>query len=275
MPIIPDSRIARIKTPTELMLEKQNIELAKFISNPDDYDVSFNLSNLTEDQKNLVILQHEEFLNLRNNEARWIIENLSQLSTDIDKYRLKCVQILSKNEELPLTDIIQEWNYIVSDANFYEGIIQKLNSYGLLFDENKICDCGIGLGETLFNIYDQTKEITTKKFEFYGIEKNKFLYNSFNQYLRSDWEKIELIEGDIMQQNLSQYNIIYTYTPFKLIDKLSELYLKIVDEMPIGGVLLENFNKGLGIQNCLFDLLKEDYRVEIIDLDGIIVYQKV
>lgn len=276
MPIIPDSRMTRVKTPSELMLEKQESQLKKFLSDTDDADFTLDFDSLSEEQKKLIILQNQEFKSLKSNDTKWILENLKQVeNSDFEKYIFTGSQILFKNKELELTDLENEWNYIRSEQEFYGEIIEKLHLYGLLFEENRICDCGIGLGETLFHIYNQTLKFPEKRFKFFGIEKNQYLIDSFNQYLRDYWKEIEIINGDILEQDLSIYNIIYTYTPFKNNDKLIELYDKIVEELPIGGLLLENFNKGLGSQNCLFNLLENDHRVEIIDLDGIIVYQKV
>ncbi len=233
MPIIPDSRMYRVKTPSEIISENK--------------------------QKDL--LEKE-------------IIDISKLSI-IEKYSYLCNQIISEGKENEFTNKEKEWNYILSDKNSIENLMENLNNYGLLLDDNKICDCGIGLGETLFRIYQQTLKITDKKFEFYGIEKNKFLYESFDLKLRDLWENISLINDDIMYQDLSKYNIIYTYTPFKSLSDLNKLYTKIVDELPTGGILIENHSKGAGIKNCLINFIKEDYIMEIIDVEGFFIYQKI
>ena len=55
------------------------------------------------------------------------------------------------------------------------NLVSKLESYGLLLNDNHICDCGIGLGEALFDIYKQTTNIQNKTFHFYGVEKNRLI----------------------------------------------------------------------------------------------------
>ena len=62
------------------------------------------------------------------------------------------------------------------DQNIF--LLKRLEERGLLKDSNSICDCGIGLGNCLFEIYLQSKEID-KKFKFTGIEKQNF-YINFN-----------------------------------------------------------------------------------------------
>jgi hypothetical protein len=155
------------------------------------------------------------------------------------------------------------------------NLVSKLESYGLLLNDNHICDCGIGLGEALFDIYKQTTNIQNKTFHFYGVEKNKELIDLFNKNLLKFWPKIEIIQDDIMNHDFSKYNIVYTYTPTKDIKQLEKIYQKIADELPTFGILIENLDKGLGFQNCLIDLLENHPRIEVVDVDGFVIYQKV
>lgn len=243
MPIIPDSRLARVKTPWDITEEK-------IIQS---HSVNQNKVELKLDD----ILSQESFKSL----------------TQLQQYEVISQKII-KEKEGHLPESTEEWQYLTSPKSFYEGIIDKLNSYGLLLDNNRICDCGVGLGESIFNIYQQTKSIN-KSFQFFGIEKNKVLYDCFNIYLSKYWESIHLINDDIINQDLSGYNIVYTYTPFKNSEKLNDFYLKVIDELPTYGLLLESYGNGLGVKDCLYNLLQSDSRVDIIDLDGIAVYQKI
>lgn len=153
------------------------------------------------------------------------------------------------------------------------NLMRNLENYGLLLNDNHICDCSIGLGGSLFDIYQQTTNIQNKTFHFYGVEKNKELIDLFNQNLLKFWPKIEIIQDNIMNHNFSKYNIVYT--SFKESNEYRNIYLKIIDELPIFGILIENSNYGLGFQNCLINLLENHPQIEIVDVDGFVIYQKV
>lgn len=167
----------------------------------------------------------------------------------------------------------QEWHYVLSNIESNIFLLQRLNERNLLRDENHICDCGIGLGVALFDMYQQSKLFTDgKKFDFYGIEKQKNYVQFLNDNLINYWENnLTLIEDDIMNQNYSKYNIVYTYTPFKTIEKLSTLYNKIISEMSVGSLLIENKNAGLGLHGVLTELSG----IRKIEIDDIVVFQKI
>jgi hypothetical protein len=65
-----------------------------------------------------------------------------------------------------------EWHYIQADIETNIFLLKRLNEVGLLSDEVNICDCGIGLGTILYDLYLQSKEFDNK-FTFTGIEKYK------------------------------------------------------------------------------------------------------
>ena len=131
-----------------------------------------------------------------------------------------------------------EW-YIQSNIKNNINLLRNLQENNLLPDEVNMCDAGIGLGTILFDFYLQSKEFTDKKFTFTGIEKYKIYIDYLNNNLIKYWDnQLELIHDDIMNQDFSKYNFIYVYTPFRTSNKLMSFYLKIVNEMPKGGIVI-------------------------------------
>jgi hypothetical protein len=167
----------------------------------------------------------------------------------------------------------EEWHYVLSNLEQNIFLLQRLDERNLLKEKNFICDCGIGLGVALFDIYLQSKLFTDgKTFKFSGIEKQKNYLEFFKKRLIDFWEEnLNLIEDDIMNQNYSKYNIVYTYTPFKTTEKLINFYSKIINEIEPGSILIENKNAGLGMHGILTELkgLKK------LEIDDIVVFQKI
>jgi hypothetical protein len=164
-----------------------------------------------------------------------------------------------------------EWLYIQSNLDQNIFLMKKLDDMGLLTDSGKICDCGIGLGTAIFDIYLQSKKIE-KNYSFIGIEKQSKYVNFLNESLLDFWgNDLQIIEGDLMQQKYDDYNIIYCYTPFRDIEKLRTFYLKLISEMKKGSILIENKNYGLGEKDILKTISDE---ISPIDLDGITIFQK-
>jgi len=82
---------------------------------------------------------------------------------------------------------------------------------------------------------------------------------------------LQIVEGDLMEQKYDDYNIIYCYTPFRDIEKLKTFYLKVIEEMQPGSILIENKNYGLGEREILTSLSD---KISAIELDGITVFKK-
>lgn len=166
-----------------------------------------------------------------------------------------------------------EWHYILSNIEQNIFLLQRLEERSLLREENHICDCGIGLGTALFDIYTQSKLFEDgKTFTFTGIEKQENYIKYLNDKLISHWNgDLNLIHDDIMNQDYSKYNIVYTYTPFQKVEKLKELYNKIVSEVSVGSILVENKNAGLGLHGVLTEI----EGLEKIELDDIVVFKKI
>jgi hypothetical protein len=132
-----------------------------------------------------------------------------------------------------------EWCYIQSDLETNIFLFKRIDEIGILPDEINACDCGIGLGTVLFDLYLQSKEFPNKKFTFTGIEKYKKYIDFFNDNLIECWNgELNLIHGDIMDQNYSKYNFIYFYQPFKNSDKSMNFYSKIIKEAPKGAIII-------------------------------------
>lgn len=165
-----------------------------------------------------------------------------------------------------------EWHYILSNIEQNILLLKRLDEKGLLQNENHICDCGIGLGVALFDFYQQSKEFTDKKFYFYGIEKQKDYINFLKSNLLIYWQsQLNLIEDDLMNCNYSDYNIVYTYTPFKTYQRLKNFYNKIVSEVKSGSILIENKSSGLGLHGVMTEISG----LRKIAIDEIVVFQKI
>jgi hypothetical protein len=167
----------------------------------------------------------------------------------------------------------EEWHYVVSNIELNIFLLQRLDERKLLLNHNIVCDCGIGLGVALFDMYQQSKLFKDgKTFEFWGIEKQQNYVDFLNEKLISYWHgNLNLIQGDIMEQDYSKFNIVYTYTPFKTVEKLTQLYSKIISEIKPGSILVENKNAGLGLHGILTEL----EGIKKIHLDDIVVFQKI
>ena len=164
-----------------------------------------------------------------------------------------------------------EWLYIQSNLDQNIFLLKRLNDLELIPTTGKVCDCGIGLGTAIFDIYLQSKEIE-KKYSFTGIEKQSKYVDFINKNLLNFWNNdLEIIKGDLMDQKYDSFNIIYCYTPFKDIEKLKLFYLKVISEMKEGSILIENKNYGLGEGDILSSISEE---ITPIYLDDITIFQK-
>lgn len=131
-----------------------------------------------------------------------------------------------------------EWHYVQSDLETNIFLLKRLKEKGLLPDEVNICDCGVGLGTVLFDLYLQSKELDNK-FTFTGIEKHDRYVDFLNKELIKHWDNnLNLIHDDIMNQDYSKYNFIYFYQPFKVADKAMLFYSKIINEAPKDSIII-------------------------------------
>lgn len=164
-----------------------------------------------------------------------------------------------------------EWHYVPSNLEQNIYLLKRLEEKNLLPNEINICDCGIGLGTTMYDVYLQSKEID-RRFKFTGIEKYKPYIEYFNNNLKIYWNgDLTYIESEIMEYNYSDFNFIYSYSPFKTEEKLNLYYSKIISEIKSGSILVEFRNSGLG-----YDSILENYKeIEPYQIDDITVFKKI
>ena len=164
-----------------------------------------------------------------------------------------------------------EWPYVMSIMEQNTFLLKRLDKLGLLKSEVSICDAGIGLGSALFDLYLQSKEMTDKKFIFSGIEKCQKYIDFFNEKLSRFWNgDLNYIVGDIMEQDYSEYDIIYTYSPFFSQKDLLIYYTKLKDDIKPGSLIIENRERGLGL-NSILTMVGD---LERISIDDIYIFKK-
>jgi hypothetical protein len=166
-----------------------------------------------------------------------------------------------------------EWHYIMSNIEQNIFLLKRIEEKGYLVKESySICDAGFGLGSALFDIYLQSKEFDKKKFYFTGIEKYTRYIDYFNQNLKSMWNNdIEIIIDDIMNQNFSKYDIIYSYSPYRSPRILLDYYNKLSSEIKPGSLIIENRNMGWGLESTL----GMADGLESIEIDDIVIFKKI
>lgn len=164
-------------------------------------------------------------------------------------------------------DVGEHYN-IVSDVERNILLLRRLYEKGLLGFENNVCDCGFGLGNALFDLYLQSADLDAV-FTFTGIEKCAEYVRFYDDRLSDFWSNdLRLVHGDIMDQDLSSYNLVYSYSPFNRKDLLDRYYAKIASEVSIGSVLVEHANRGLGY----LDSLANTDGFEMFDVGGQFVF---
>ena len=190
------------------------------------------------------------------------------------EYVKKCNSLFTEFDSLK-KDFVEadEWHYIMSNLEQNIFLLERLKQNNLLNKNTiNICDAGIGLGSALFDIYLQSKEIKDIKFTFTGIEKYQDYIEYLNQYLLHYWNSdLNIKKGDIMEQNYSNYDIVYSYSPFRSPRLLVDFYTKIKNEIKPNSLIIENRNFGRGIESTLFMV----DGLEPIELDDIVIFKKI
>lgn len=160
---------------------------------------------------------------------------------------------------------------VVSNIDQNIFLLKQLDRFGLLRESNTVCDCGIGLGNALFELYLQSKEID-KEFYFSGVEKQKVYTHFILDNLSHLWKDgIDLKNDDIMNVNFTRFNIVYSYSPFNNAVQLKSMYKKIISEISSGSIIIEHANWGLGH----FNLLEEFTELQKVQLDSMFVFKKI
>lgn len=131
-----------------------------------------------------------------------------------------------------------EWHYIESNIEYNILLLQRLSELGLLPNSPiSICDCGVGLATIMYDLYLQSKEFVYE-FSFYGVERYQPYIDVFEKELRSYWgNDLKMISDDLMEHNYSSYNFIWIFTPYSQSDKLMQFFEKVINEMPVGGIV--------------------------------------
>jgi hypothetical protein len=164
-----------------------------------------------------------------------------------------------------------EFYNITSNIEQNIFLINRLEERGLLKDSNRMIDCGIGLGFTLFDFYLQSLD-SKKVFSFSGIEKQSVYIDFIKENLIDFWKDgIDLIEDDIMNHSYKGYDIVYSYSPYRTTVKLKEFYEKVVSEIESGSLIIENANSGLGHGDVLLTI----ENLERIEIDDIAIFRKI
>jgi hypothetical protein len=165
-----------------------------------------------------------------------------------------------------------EWHYIMSNLEQNIFLLQRLNEKNLLKSETKICDAGIGLGSALFDLYLQSKDINGIKFTFYGIEKQTKYIEYLKENLIEFWNgELNLIEADIATSDFSNYDIVYSYSPYIEENDLFNYYTKLKNEIKPGSLIIENRESGLGLKS----VLEKVKGLEKIEIDDIFIFRKI
>lgn len=201
-------------------------------------------------------------------ENKYICEEIEPHKDLIEYYDI--TQNFKSNLTLDIFTNAGENYNILSDINQNIFLLKRLNELDLLKKENHIIDCGIGLGNVLFDIYLQSKGMN-KKFLFTGVDKQNIYINFILDNLSHLWkDNITLKNDDIMNLNYSPYSIIYSYSPFNNRIQLKSMYQKIISEIDSKSIIVEHSNKGLGH----FNLLEDFVQLEKIDLGQSYVFRK-
>ena len=163
-------------------------------------------------------------------------------------------------------------NYnICSNINQNIYLLKQLSELNLLKKINRVCDCGLGLGNALYDIYLQSKEVEFD-FQFVGVEKQPVYIDFIKQNLSHLWgDNFRIVNCDIMEFDFSKFNIIYSYSPFNNYLQLKSMYQKIISEIKPGSIIIEHSSGGLGH----FQILTEFTELEKTELECMSVFRKI
>ena len=168
-----------------------------------------------------------------------------------------------------------EWHYVESSIEANILLLKRLESRGLLSDKINLCDCGIGYGTILYDLYLQSKEFINKEFTFTGIEKCDDYINSVRNDLWSYWDgNLNLIHGDIFDYDYSNMNLIWIYTPFRVSHKLLSFFEKVIDEVPVNSIII-GIDQFTVMSYGTPSLIEKFNKLEFNNIDSLIVYKKV
>jgi hypothetical protein len=186
------------------------------------------------------------------------------------------VQYLKSSVKVDLDkfDSDGEWQYVESNIERNIFLLKRLEEAGLLPSEVNACDCGVGFGTVLYDLYLQSKEFNNRQFTFTGIEKCDEYVNSLKSELLSYWDNnLNLIHDDIMSYDYSNTNFIWFFTPFKISNKLMSFFDKIITEIPVGGFIF-GLDQYRVMEYGSPELIEKFNELEFNHIDDLIFYRK-
>jgi 2-polyprenyl-3-methyl-5-hydroxy-6-metoxy-1,4-benzoquinol methylase len=185
-------------------------------------------------------------VNTRSLNAISMIDHIlwsDHLNTTVKKYSIiadaiKPDKLLEKKSDI-------NFEYVEGTQCKYYGMVESLWNSGILKDNMKVIDLGCGLCTTLYNLNLQFKNYEIKA-DFYGIDHNEELLKLVTKHLSQFWVDNELSVGpkDIMECDLSGYDLILTFLPFKELEDIDNMYNKVFKEMKVGSVFHEHVING-------------------------------
>lgn len=137
------------------------------------------------------------------------------------------------------------FEYIEGAQRKYYGMVESLWNSGILKNNMKVIDLGCGLCTTLYNLNLQFKNYEIKA-DFYGVDHNEELLKLITKHLSQFWVDNKLSVGpkDVMECDLSGYDLILTYQPFKKLEDIDNMYNKVFKGMKVGSVFHEHMING-------------------------------
>lgn len=153
---------------------------------------------------------------------------------------LQQVQTLLPTLEQDLTPFKEadEWHYIQSDLESNIYLLRELFQRGLLPPHVRICDCGIGLGTIMYDLFLQSEEIPLQ-WSFFGIEKWQPYLEALRGPLAPFWRgRLETLAADLEEADLTPYNFLWVYTPFRDGRRLVSFFERAWTSLPPGGIII-------------------------------------
>lgn len=158
------------------------------------------------------------------------------------------------------------FSYIEAYQDGLKGFVDCLLNKNLIKTDSKlkIIDLGFGLGTSLYNISKQIEYYDKIKCEYFGIDYDNDLYEYFLSHLKHKWANIVYYNSDVFNHEYSNYDIIFTYSPFNDDKMILNMYDKIYQEMKPGSIFFDVYNSGRGYRDIL-RMYCEDRNIEMTE----------
>ena len=106
----------------------------------------------------------------------------------------------------------------------------------------RFIDVGSGIGDKVLLAH-------LLGFKASGVEYNQDTY-SLSKYFLRDWDHIDLYRGDALEFGFTDYDVIYMYCPIADSTLMTKLHFRVMDQMPVGSVMIETLFTG----SCEYDM---------------------